>query len=378
MPDRDVGRPARLHRQADPDQVGAHRVERVGFGVEGDQLGRCGTGDPGLQLLSRQHRLVLARGRQRRVERGGRFAGRCLGVTGGGAPQAHVRIAGCRWCCGGTAELLQRLGEAIAQVQLAQHRHVRVAQRQGLRSGVQRHIGADGDQLAVQRQALQRGAQVLADLALHARRGGHHPVQVLVLGQPLGGGLGTALLHARDVVHGVAHQRQQVDDLVGAHAELLHHRRVRVHPAAGHGVDQFDARADQLGEVLVAGGNGDRHALAVALQGQGADHIVGFHAGNAQDGQAQRLDDLAHGFDLGAQVVRHRRTVGLVVGIQIVTEGLAGGVDHEGHVLRALLQGGAQHVDHAEQRAGGFTGRVGQRRKRVERAIQVTGPVNQD
>jgi len=187
-----------------------------------------------------------------------------------------------------------------------------------------------------------------------------------------------ALLHAGHVVHGVAHQRQQVDDLVGAHAELVHHGSVRIHAAAGHGVDQLNARADQLGEVLVAGGDGDGHPVAVALQRQRADHIVGFHARNAQDGQAQRLDDLAHRLDLRAQVVGHRRPIGLVVGVQVVTEGLARRVDHEGHVLGALLQGGAQHVDHTEQRAGGFTGSVGQRRKRVERAIQVTGPVNQD
>ncbi|MNV49178.1 hypothetical protein D3C71_1411220 [compost metagenome] len=116
----------------------------------------------------------------------------------------------------------------------------------------------------------------------------------------------------------------------------------------------------------------------MALQGQRADHIIGFHAGDAQDAQAQRFDDAAHRLDLRAQVVGHRRAVGLVVGIQVVTEGLAGRIDHEGDVLGALLQGGAQHVDHAEQRAGGFTVCVGQRRKRVERAIQVTGPVNQD
>src|SRR3546814_8078481 len=50
--------------------------------------------------------------------------------------------------------------------------------------------------------------------------------------EPFRGRLGAALLHADDVVDAVAHQRQQVDDLVGAHAELRHDRLVRIHAAA--------------------------------------------------------------------------------------------------------------------------------------------------
>ncbi|MCW0415058.1 hypothetical protein NB689_000812 [Xanthomonas sacchari] len=207
---------------------------------------------------------------------------------------------------------------------------------------------------------------------------GDHPVQRAVLGQPLGRGLGPALLHARHVVDGVTHQCQQVDDLVRPHPELLHHRRIRIHAAAAHGVDQLHAGAHQLGEILVAGGDGDVQAVAGALQGQRADHVVGLDPVLAQDGDAQRMHDLAHRLDLRAQLVGHRRAVGLVLRVQVVAEGLARRVDHEGHVLGALLEGGAQHVDHAEQRAGGLAGGIGQRRKRVERAIQVTGPVDQD
>ncbi len=253
-----------------------------------------------------------------------------------------------------------------------------LAQAQVARALFQRHVGADGDQLAVERQPRQRGAQVLADLALHGGRGGHHAVQVVVLGQPFGGGLGPALVHAGHVVHGIAHQRQVIDDLVGAHAELVHHRGIGIGTAAGHGVDQDHPRAHQLGEVLVAGGDGHLQPVGGAGQGQGADHVVGLHPGHAQDVDAQRVHDVAHRLHLRAQVVGHRRAVGLVLGVQVVAEGLAGGVDHEGHVVGLFLQRGPQHVDHAEQRAGGFAGGIGQRRQRVERAVQVTGPVDQD
>jgi hypothetical protein len=269
-------------------------------------------------------------------------------------------------------------------VQRAQLLHVRLAQAQLVRPVRQRHVGADGHQLPVQRQPLQRRAQVLADLALDRRRGGDHPVQRAVLGQPLGRGLGSALVHADDVVHGIAHQRQHVHDQVRRHAELLGHRRIRVHAAAGHGVDQGDAAAavgghpHQLGEVLVAGGDGHVDPGLGRPDGQGADHVVGLHPLHAQDVDAQRMHDPAHRLDLRAQLLRHRRAVGLVLGIQLVAEGPAGRVHHEGHVVRLLLEGGPQHVDHAEQRAGGFAGGVGQRGQRVERAVQVAGTVDED
>jgi len=376
---RDVGGLARLHGQADAHQAGAHRIQRVGLGVEADQLGLLHALDPRLQLFGGQYGFVVARRRQRRIQfDGGRRFGAATRVAGGGAPQAGDGFAGTGGRHQRPTQFLQRLGEAVAQVQLTQGRHVGVTQRQCGRAGIKSDVGADGDQFPVQRQPLQRGTQVLADLALHRRCGGNHAVQVLVFGQPLGRGLGPALLDTRHVVHGVAHQCQQVDDLVSAHAELVHHRSIRIHAAAGHGVDQFDARAHQLREVLVAGGNGHLQVLRHALQGQRADHIVGFHAGDAQDADAQRFDDAAHRLDLAAQVIGHRRAVGLVLVVQVVAEGLARRVDDEGDVGRSLLQRRAQHVDHAEQRAGGLALCIGQGRQRVERAVQVTGPVDQD
>ena len=59
--DRNVGGPARLDRQADADQARAHRVERIGFSIEADQLGLLQPLDPGLQLPAGQHGLVFTR-----------------------------------------------------------------------------------------------------------------------------------------------------------------------------------------------------------------------------------------------------------------------------------------------------------------------------
>jgi hypothetical protein len=133
-----------------------------------------------------------------------------------------------------------------------------------------------------------------------------------------------------------------------------------------------------LRHVLVAGGNGHVDAGRRRLYRKRAQHVVGFHAFDAQDRKSQRGDDLAHRLHLGAEFVRHRRAVGLVVGIQFVAEGLARRIHHERSELGFLLQVRAQHVDHAEQRAGGLAGRVAQRWQRMEGAIEIKRSVDQD
>ena len=81
---------------------------------------------------------------------------------------------------------------------------------------------------------------------------------------------------------------------------------------------------DELRHVLVA--RGDQHGLAGArgAAGQGADDIVGLHALDAQHRHALRAQDRQQRLDLRAQVIRHRLPVRLVLGEQIVAEGLPG------------------------------------------------------
>ena len=205
---------------------------------------------------------------------------------------------------------------------------------------------------------------------------GDHAVEVVVLRQPLGRGLRAALVDAGHVVDLVAHQREEVDNAFRRHAELLDHA-ITISAASAHGVDQGDAGLHQLREVLVAGGDDDVEARFRAGFGQGADHVVGLDAGHAQQRDAQRLDDLDHGLALRTQFVGHRWPVGLVLGIEFVAEGRAGGVQHEGQVVGGFLQRAAQHVDHAEQRASGLAGAVGKRRQCVEGAIEVARSIDQ-
>ena len=67
--------------------------------------------------------------------------------------------------------------------------------------------------------------------------------------------------HALDVVDGVAHQRQHVHDLIGRHAELLLHAGGVVPGAVVARVEDADAVADELKEILVS--RDDRHVVTL-------------------------------------------------------------------------------------------------------------------
>jgi hypothetical protein len=175
------------------------------------------------------------------------------------------------------------------------------------------------------RQPVERLAQVLAGHALDAGGGGDHAVERAEVGDPLGGRLRSDLVDARHVVDGVADQRQVVDDALRRHAELgLHAFDVQHLRRLGHGVDQRDAAGDQLRQVLVAGG--DQHLVAAGggHAGERADGVVGLDAGHHQHRPAEQAHHLVDGRDLLAQRVRHRRALGLVLGVPVVAEGRPG------------------------------------------------------
>jgi hypothetical protein len=142
-------------------------------------------------------------------------------------------------------------------------------------------------------------------------------------------------------------------------------------------------RVDQLAQVLVAAGD---HGVDPALgrhARQRSDDVVGLDARHVQHLPSQQLHHLVDRRDLRAQVVGHRRTVGLVLGIQVVAEGLARCVEHArrivgAHVPAQLLH----HVDHPADRAGGGAGWVARDGPQVghgvEGAVQIARAVDQE
>ena len=85
----------------------------------------------------------------------------------------------------------------------------------------------------------------------------------------------------------------------------------------------------------------------------GRDQIVGLEAGLFQAGQVERAHRLADQRELRDQVVRRRRPVRLVVGIELVAERDFGLVEDDGQMRRPVILGHVaqqlpQHVAEAE------------------------------
>ena len=96
-------------------------------------------------------------------------------------------------------------------------------------------------------------------------------------------------------------------------------------------------------------------------------------------GQPCARTTLVQRLDLPDEILRHRRTVRLVVRIPVVAERLARGVEDDGEVVGLLVFGyPAQHGHHAAQRPGGLAARRAQVGQRVKCAIQVRRPIHQN
>ena len=63
---------------------------------------------------------------------------------------------------------------------------------------------------------------------------------------------------------------------------------------------------------------------------------------------------------------------------QIISERSARRVEHHRHALgRLFLHEFVQHVEYAEDGAGGHALRIGERRQRMERSVQIRGTIDQ-
>ncbi|MCY1403296.1 hypothetical protein D9M71_184720 [compost metagenome] len=91
--------------------------------------------------------------------------------------------------------------------------------------------------------------------------------------------------HAGNVVDLVAHQREEVDDVLRTDTKFLLHAS-NIHHASGHGIDQRNVPVDQLRHVLVTRGNDHRAACCGAAACQGTDDIVSLDTVNAEQGIA--------------------------------------------------------------------------------------------
>jgi hypothetical protein len=106
--------------------------------------------------------------------------------------------------------------------------------------------------------------------------------------------------------------------------------------------------------------------------------VVGFDSVDDQQRPAHGADRVLQRLDLPYQIVRHRRTVGLVFRVRFLAKSLAFCIENTGAIIGCDLPMQApQHVQHAVDRAGGFVLPVAQVRHGVECAVEVRGSVDQ-
>ena len=154
-----------------------------------------------------------------------------------------------------------------------------------------------------------------------------------------------------------------------------------------HRVVHRHRRADELHQILVGRDDG---GVAAGLAGEpriGGDQIVGLEALHLDAGQVEGARRLADQAELRDQILRRRRAVGLVFGVELVAERLRriveddremGRRDADIGVARVLHQL-PQHVAEARHRADRQPVRFArQRRQRVIGAEDVAGAVDEE
>ena len=116
-----------------------------------------------------------------------------------------------------------------------------------------------------------------------------------------GGGLRAHARHARDVVDGIAGEREVVGIALGRDAEALLDLVMVVAEVAGV-VPVHIAGADELREVLVARDDGDAQPFGAHARGERADDVVGLELRAVEPGDAEVRAQLAAALELQQQV----------------------------------------------------------------------------
>ena len=231
-----------------------------------------------------------------------------------------------------------------------------------------RQVAADRGETPGEEGVLGVLPQALADLALDLARPGEELVEAAVLGDPL---LGRDLAHARNarnVVRGVAHERQHVDDLPGRDPEELDHALLVEELLAARVEDADPAARDELEHVLVGRHDDDFEAGLRGTPGQGADDVVGFVARQLQDRDPVGLEDAADLGNLGREVHLHGGPVGLVAVVLLVPDRLLLAVEGHGQVVRRVLP---EHLpEHRDEAVDGVGRPAGRGRKPPDRVVR--------
>ena len=334
---RDVARLAGADRQRHADEIGAHGVERGGFGIDGDGAGGARAGDP---LLQRPHLLY-------------RLVGFRLGRPFGGVGAANRAFE--RHPLGGELafDARREADEILGAEESHQGFRVGRAQTERVERLGHRHVVLEPHQVPGNARLIGEGHEVLAALGLlDLRRPLQHRLEIAVGVDQLRRRLDPDPRDARHVVGRIPRQRLDIDHLVRPDAELLAHFP-GADAAVTHRVHHGDGVRHQLHHILVRRHDGDLGALGLGFPRVGGDQIVGLVPLHLQARHVEGARRLADEFELGHQILGRVGPVGLVVGIDVVAKSPPRGVENDGEVIGlGVLQQLHQHVAEAEHRVG--------------------------
>ena len=383
---RDVAGAAGGGGERNADEVGAQRVEPVGFGVDGDEAGFGGFRDPALQGFGGGHALVGAEavarhegggglreeGELGRVGGDGRGLGR--GLAGIGLHDGLRRGAGfveAEAGDGGFEALDAQEADEGCVVGLA---HCEVGEGQG-----EGGVVAQDDELAGDAGGCGVFDEEFAALAgLHGGGGGEDAFEIAEFVDQQGGGFGADAGDAGDVVDRIAHQGLGLDEFFGGDAEFLHHLG-RADGLVFHRVQHVHAGADELHHVLVGGDDGGAAAGFGGGAGVGGDEIVGLPVRQFDAGDAEGRGGFADDGELGAQVFRGFGALGLVGFVEAIAERGAPGVEDDGDMGADMFAHQAgEHVGEAIDGVDGGAVGPGHRRQGVEGAEDEARSVDED
>ena len=360
--------------QRDADEVGAQGVEAIGFGIDGDDPGLRGGGDPGLQRGEGGDAVIGAEGWAFSGGHGG------WGIEAEAALGGTARGGG-RGRCGDDlveTEPGDGAAEALGVQEVHQFRRIAVTHHQSVERERERGVIAQGDQLAGHAGGFGMFDQQVAALGwLHRWGGGQDGFKVAEFGDQLGGGFGADAGHAGNVVDAVADQGLGVDQLFWPDAEFFDH----LGNADGlvlHRVLHGHAGADQLHQIFVGRDDDGRAAGIGGGLGVGGDQVVGFPVRQVDPGDAEGFRGGTDQRKLRDEFWRGFGAVGFVGIIQAVAEGIAPGVEnHREMGADMVLQQARQHVGEAEDRVNRGAVRARHRRQGVKGTEDEARPVDQ-
>ena len=195
------------------------------------------------------------------------------------------------------AKTLQHGGEFEIEEELDGAFVIRLLQAPALRIELHRRLQIQGDQFLRNPGLVEIFAQAFLNrLARQVIEIIVNRIQTAVSREQFLGRLGADFGHAGDVIAGIAHQRQVIDDILRRHTHFFCHA-FRVEDfdfiTAPAQVVDFDVRRNDLHQVFVAGDQEGIDAPRFGLLCQGGQNIIRFVAGDFQDRDIQGFNDLA-------------------------------------------------------------------------------------